>query len=180
MRPRAVETTGSRSATAEQLPRLVFWVTETPTAIGLTKSVVEMTDEKIDIEELMEEAKKPPKDPRASARAKLRRRLIWLQAALHNADLAIEDVFAAPGRTNKRERLQAIKDAMKVFRDATGLTGDGLERTPAISNEVFDRLIFGDGTNWSEYAANTAPLIATLDLSTPDDERVSVPAVEKL
>jgi hypothetical protein len=113
--------------------------------------------------------KRPPKNPRASARAKLRRRLTWLQAALHNAEMAVDEVFAAPGRTYNRENLERIKGAVKDFRDSTGLTGDGLDNIPPIAEDSLDRFFSDQGSNLSAYTANTAPLIANLDLSADDD-----------
>src|SRR4051794_23889350 len=114
--------------------------------------------------------KRPPKNPRASARAKLRRRLAWLQGALHNVEMTIDEVFAAPGRTYNGEKLERIKRAIKDFRDTTGLTGDGLDNISPIAEDSLDRIFSDQGSNLSAYTANTAPLIANLDLFADDDD----------
>ena len=121
-----------------------------------------MADEPINGEDSIEEGcfKKLPKNPRASARAKLRRRLTWLQGALHNTEMAIADVFNAPGRTYKKEKLEAIRNAIAVFREATGLTGDGLENIPELPDDFFDRVFSDPSWKSAAYEANTAPLRA--------------------
>ena len=135
-----------------------------------------MADEKPELEKIINENeagnfKRPPKNPRASARAKLRRRLIWLQAALHNAEIAIDDVFKAPGQTYKRKELEGIKAAINDFRESTGLRGDGLDNIPPIPEGSLERFFSEPGANLAEYTANTATLIATLDLSADDDDK---------
>lgn len=136
-----------------------------------------MENEESDLQQLTREitentVKKEPKNPRASARAKLRRRLVWLQAALYNAEMAIDDVFNAPGRTNKRKELEKIKDSITKFRCDTGLTADGMPDMAQIPEDVFDRLFSDADTDWSSYTANTSPLLTTLALSLTDDDDV--------
>jgi hypothetical protein len=114
--------------------------------------------------------KRPPKNPSASARAKLRRRLIWLQAALHNAEIAIDDVFAAPGQTYRRAELEKIKTAIEDFRKATGLTGDGLPEIPPIPDARLESFFASPEANLAAYTANTATFIATLHLSADGDD----------
>jgi hypothetical protein len=111
-----------------------------------------------------------PKNPRANARAKLRRRLIWLQMALHNTEIAIDDVFEAPGRTNKRVELEKIKTAIEDFRRTTGLTGDGLDDIPPIPDGSLESFLAPAEANLSAYTANTATFIADLQLSAEDDD----------
>ncbi|MFN4140515.1 hypothetical protein [Aestuariivirga sp.] len=113
--------------------------------------------------------KAAPKNPRASARGKLRRRLMWLQASLHEVELTIEEVFSAPGKTYKKEELERITTAIADFRNVTGLTGDGLPQISPISNEALERALFGLGDSLAPYEANTAPLIASIGLAKDDD-----------
>lgn len=60
--------------------------------------------------------KRAPVELRASARAKLRRRLSWLSRTLEEVESAVEEVRCAPGRTNKQDELDTLLTAIDVFR----------------------------------------------------------------
>lgn len=81
-----------------------------------------------------------PKDPRTSARAKLRRRLLWLQRAITDVEIAMEGVFGAPGWTNKAGELANLHQAIAEFRIKTGLTGDGHLVARALGPAMLERL----------------------------------------
>ncbi len=61
------------------------------------------------------------KNQRASARAKLGRRLLWLRRSLEEVESAVADVCAAPGRTNKQGDLDGLLAAITAFRAAAKL-----------------------------------------------------------
>lgn len=64
---------------------------------------------------------RPAKDKRASARAKLRRRVLWVSRALDDLEAHIQEVFDAPGRTNRKAELENLRGAIKEFRASTGI-----------------------------------------------------------
>lgn len=84
---------------------------------------------------------RPPKNPRTSARGKLRRRLTWLSEALEQVEDAVDVVLEAPGRTNRRDELDALKKAISEFRSTTKLRPPP-EPGP-IDPDMFERM-FGD------------------------------------
>lgn len=114
-----------------------------PDAISDEELIAEYGDD-FDIEELRNTFRKytfnrPPKNPRASARAKLRRRLLWLEQSLGEVEVAVDAVLNAPGRTNKRTELEDLQGAIKNFREAVTLPsrsepqGDG--------TDIFERIL---------------------------------------
>lgn len=65
-----------------------------------------------------------PKNMRASVNAKLRRRLIYLEQAVHDVEYALEEVFnhAAPVPEGKREkRLNDVADALEQLKEKLGI-----------------------------------------------------------
>ena len=83
---------------------------------------------------------RPPKNQRASARAKLRRRLLWLQQAISDVEAAIEAVLAAPGRTNKSGELEDLRKSIAELRTKTGLAGNGQPGVDDADLSMFDKL----------------------------------------
>ena len=79
------------------------------------------------------------KNPRASARAKLRRRLVWLNRSLEQVKCAVKEVFDAPGRTNKRNELETILEAIEEFRSAVKLPAP--QQPSDIDPDLFERLL---------------------------------------
>ena len=65
--------------------------------------------------------KKPPKNPKASARAKYNRRKIAVSHALDQLEYAIDDVLSQGGTIYKREEAERIKESIRKFRDETGI-----------------------------------------------------------
>lgn len=59
---------------------------------------------------------KESKAPRASARAKLRRRLVWLKDSLDAVEHAVNQIIASPGRTYKQKELSDLLAAIEQFR----------------------------------------------------------------
>ncbi|MEO5375852.1 MAG: hypothetical protein H7840_16600 [Alphaproteobacteria bacterium] len=86
---------------------------------------------------------KEPKDKRASSRAKLRRRMLWLHRSILEVEAAIEEVLGVPGRTNKADELKALREVLVEFRAKAGLTDDGALGIKA-DPDLFERL-FGEG-----------------------------------
>lgn len=78
------------------------------------------------------------KNPRTSARAKLRRRLLWLSRSLEEVEFAAAAVSKAPGRTNKQGELDNLLAAIKVFRDAMSLP---ISKEPVNADpDIFERM----------------------------------------
>lgn len=79
------------------------------------------------------------KSPRASARAKLRRRLLWLSRSLQEVESAVAEVRNSPGRTNKPKELEVILAAIGDFRSAANLPvpDEPVELDP----DLFERLL---------------------------------------
>lgn len=79
------------------------------------------------------------KTPRASARSKLRRRLLWLGQALADVEAAVAEVRAAPGRTNKQAELDEVLAAIEVFRSTVKLPAppEPTELDPDFFERVF-------------------------------------------
>lgn len=90
---------------------------------------------------------RPPKKPRASARAKLRRRLLWLSRSLQEVESAIAAVRNSPGRTNKPKELEDILTAIGEFRKAANLPVP--EEPAELDPDLFERL-FGIGADDEE------------------------------
>lgn len=78
------------------------------------------------------------KNPRTSARAKLRRRLLWLSRSLEEVESAIAEVRASPGRTNKQNELDEILDALQAFRSAVKLPTP--PEPPEVDPDLFERM----------------------------------------
>ncbi|MDP1874818.1 hypothetical protein [Phenylobacterium sp.] len=78
------------------------------------------------------------KRPRASARAKLRRRLLWLSRSLQEVESAVDAVRKSPGRINKPKELEDLLAAIGDFRRAANLPvpGEPTELDP----DLFERL----------------------------------------
>jgi hypothetical protein len=91
---------------------------------------------------------RPPKDGRASARAKLRRRLIALAAAFEAVEGAVEEVLSSPGRINKPQDLEHLKQAIIDFRAATSLAGYG-SALPSVDLGMFDLIMASPPVDWS-------------------------------
>ena len=81
---------------------------------------------------------RPSKKPRASARAKLRRRLLWLSRSLQEVESAVAAVHSSPGRTNKPKELEDILAAIGVFRSAANLPVP--EEPAELDPDLFERL----------------------------------------
>lgn len=78
------------------------------------------------------------KDQRASARGRLRRRLRDLANVLDEVECAVDDVFAAPGRTNGRAELDRLKTEIARFRrDNKLVAGPVNEREVLPFEEMF-------------------------------------------
>jgi hypothetical protein len=82
------------------------------------------------------------KNQRASARAKLKRRMLWLHKSIIEVEAAIKEVVAAPGRTNKVDELVKLQEALADFRVKAGLTDDGV-LDQEVDPDLFERL-FGE------------------------------------
>tara|TARA_B100000678_G_C18210712_1_gene503251 strand:+ start:244 stop:603 length:360 start_codon:yes stop_codon:yes gene_type:complete len=63
-----------------------------------------------------------PKNPKGSARAKYNRRKGWLAHALHEMDMAIDNLLAQEGTVYKRTEIDTLKQAITDFTKATGLS----------------------------------------------------------
>lgn len=82
------------------------------------------------------------KNPRASARAKLRRRLVWLSRSLEEVEDAIAAVRSSAGRVNKSKELDEILAAIERFRRDANLPAP--EEPREVDPDLFERL-FGSG-----------------------------------
>jgi len=85
-----------------------------------------------------------PKNPRASARAKFRRRLLWLSRSLEEVESAVAEILHAPGRTNKQNELNELLDAISAFRSAVKLPAP--QEPPDVDPDLFERM-FGTAPN---------------------------------
>lgn len=81
-----------------------------------------------------------PKNPRTSARAKLRRRVIWLSRSLDEVESAVAEVRNAPGRTNKQNELDELLDAIIAFRSAVNLPTPSQPSDIDIDPDLFERM----------------------------------------
>lgn len=79
-----------------------------------------------------------PKNPRISARAKLRRRLLCLSRSLEEVESAVAEVLEAPGRTNKQNELEKLLDAIKVFRGEVKLPAP--QEPSDVNPDLFERM----------------------------------------
>jgi hypothetical protein len=79
-----------------------------------------------------------PKNPRVSARAKLRRRLLWLSRSLEEVESAVAEVRDAPGRTNKQNELGELLAAIDAFRSAVKLPAP--QEPPEVDPDLFERM----------------------------------------
>jgi len=79
------------------------------------------------------------KAPRASARAKLRRRLVWLDRSLEEVEDAVGQVLGSPGRTNKQSELDNLLAAIEQFRTAVGLSEP--QSPSACDPDLLERLL---------------------------------------
>lgn len=81
---------------------------------------------------------RPSRWPRASARAKLRRRLLWLSRSLQEVESAVGAVLSSPGRTNKAGELKDLLAAIEQFRSAARLP---IPEEPAeLDPDLFERM----------------------------------------
>jgi hypothetical protein len=78
------------------------------------------------------------KNPRASSRAKLRRRLVWLSRSLEEVEDAVAAVLGSPGRVNSPHELDQILAAIEQFRSAAKLPPP--EEPREIDLDSFERL----------------------------------------
>ncbi len=81
---------------------------------------------------------RPSKRPRASARAKLRRRLLWLSRSLQEVESAVDAVRSSPGRTNKAGELEDLLTAIEQFRSAVKLPLP--EEPTELDPDLFERM----------------------------------------
>ncbi|HEX8443808.1 MAG TPA: hypothetical protein VF631_09195 [Allosphingosinicella sp.] len=105
----------------------------------------------------------PPKNPRASARGRLRRRIDWLQHALSQVEIAIQGVREAPGRTNRPDKLDQLEKAIADFRANAGLPPP---KEPKDSPEL-DLVFLREAPD--AYSANTESILASLGSWGSDD-----------
>jgi hypothetical protein len=98
-----------------------------------------------------------PKNPRTSARAKLRRRILWLSRSLEEVESAVAEVRDAPGRTNKRNELDELIDAIGAFRAAVKLPAP--QEPSEIDPDLFQRM-FGN-----------APHEQNIDITVPNEHK---------
>lgn len=78
------------------------------------------------------------KNPRVSARAKLRRRLLCLNRSLEEVESAVVAVRDAPGRTNKQKELDELLAAIDVFRSAVKLPAP--QEPSDVDPDFFERM----------------------------------------
>ncbi len=89
---------------------------------------------------------KGAKDPRASAREKLRRRLVWLTRSLESVEHAVNDVLQAPGRTYKKKELSELLDAIEQFRGMVKLPKSDVDSP--LDPDFVERFLSGQRTDW--------------------------------
>ncbi|MEI9416854.1 hypothetical protein O7A70_27420 [Mesorhizobium sp. Cs1299R1N1] len=111
-----------------------------------------------------------PKNPRASARRKLRRRIVNLELALENVEWAIGEVFSTAGRVNKESELRRLQAAIAAFREETGLRNSIQEDYAPTSDDALFKMFEAAEQTTRNAIANSAPLMSSLDLSPAKDE----------
>lgn len=93
---------------------------------------------------------------RASARAKLRRRLLWLSRSLEEIQAAVAEVRSAPGRTNKQLELDGLLNAIEVFRSSVNLP---VPVEPSeVDPDLFERMFGTIGEDKRQSTANQTNL----------------------
>jgi hypothetical protein len=92
------------------------------------------------------------KTPRASARAKLRRRLVWLSRSLDEVEDAVRQVSASPGRTYKQKELIDLLGAITQFRDAVRLPEP--KSLPACDPDLLECLLSSPQQDWKPISSN--------------------------
>jgi hypothetical protein len=91
---------------------------------------------------------KAPKNPRASARGKFRRRLLWLQRILSDVEGSIEHLLQTPGKIYKLSEIESLKVAIKEFREKSGLHGDGNPEVSELGEDFLERVLASGGASW--------------------------------
>lgn len=103
-----------------------------------TEEILELilNDESQDIfgVEASDGATKGSKNPKGSARQKYNRRKVWLAHALDQMEIAIDTVLSQDGPVYKRQEIDDLREAIAVFREATGLKAP--EMAPLTQEEM--------------------------------------------
>ncbi len=128
---------------------------------------------KIFDELIAENSQEGPKNPKGSARQKYNRRKRWLAHALHQMDVAIDELCAQDGPTYKHQEVAALKAAIDAFRGSTNLKAPDLKPPTQEELDGFIDMLTNLKPCEPPSKEELATLYASIGLPTPPDEEES-------